>query len=74
MKQGLKNDGRVPSIESNPVWMPRKEYLEGLAAFLKQSPSKIQFLSDWVIGEKRLECSALLYSDSVGVLLYGKLR
>uniref|UniRef100_A0A1I7XGK4 1-alkyl-2-acetylglycerophosphocholine esterase n=1 Tax=Heterorhabditis bacteriophora TaxID=37862 RepID=A0A1I7XGK4_HETBA len=42
-----------PLDGDHPLWLPRKEYLEGLASYLKQSSRRLQLFFDWIIGEKR---------------------
>ncbi|CAJ0926213.1 unnamed protein product, partial [Mesorhabditis belari] len=40
--------------EDYALWIPRKEYLQGLAASMKIPTWRLQLISDWVIGEKRM--------------------
>uniref|UniRef100_A0A914WP34 1-alkyl-2-acetylglycerophosphocholine esterase n=1 Tax=Plectus sambesii TaxID=2011161 RepID=A0A914WP34_9BILA len=36
-----------------PIWIPRREYVAGLAAYKKQSPRKFHLVFDWLVGEYR---------------------
>ncbi|CAI4227415.1 unnamed protein product [Auanema sp. JU1783] len=47
------NEKEQPEPQAHPLWLPRKEYLEGLAGYLKQSSRRLQFFSNWIVGEKR---------------------
>ncbi|XGW04047.1 hypothetical protein V3C99_015300 [Haemonchus contortus] len=50
-----KNDGSQVSIASeHPLWLSRPEYVDGLAAYMKQSAGKLHFVFNWIIGETRI--------------------
>ncbi|CAJ0565962.1 unnamed protein product, partial [Mesorhabditis spiculigera] len=46
-------DENIKDEEYAP-WIPRKEYLQGLATYMKTPSWRLQFVSDWLIGEKRM--------------------
>ncbi|CAJ0591999.1 unnamed protein product [Cylicocyclus nassatus] len=54
---------RSSVAHEHPLWLSRSEYLDGLAAYLKQSASRLHFLYNWVIGEVREP--ALWHADLV---------
>ncbi|KAI6243989.1 1-alkyl-2-acetylglycerophosphocholine esterase [Aphelenchoides fujianensis] len=37
-----------------PLWKPRTEYLDGLAAYRCMHPRKMHFFFDWIVGERRV--------------------
>ncbi|MFH4982350.1 hypothetical protein AB6A40_009059 [Gnathostoma spinigerum] len=42
------------SDTERPLWVPRSEYIYGLASYRKVSPKKYNFLFAWLVGEKRI--------------------
>ncbi|VDK48823.1 unnamed protein product [Anisakis simplex] len=49
------SNGSTQSDHSDrPVWLPRKEYIDGCALYKNTSPRKLNFVFDWFIGERRI--------------------
>jgi platelet-activating factor acetylhydrolase len=45
---------QLPEPSSLPVWVPRREYLDGLAAYKKMSRHQLHFAFDWFVGDYRI--------------------
>ncbi|KAK0406612.1 hypothetical protein QR680_018689 [Steinernema hermaphroditum] len=64
---GQKPNGAQPSPKIEyPLWVPRREYLDGLAAYRQMSPRKLHFLFDWLVGDRRISAGWLrpLFTES----------
>uniref|UniRef100_A0A914ZD01 1-alkyl-2-acetylglycerophosphocholine esterase n=1 Tax=Parascaris univalens TaxID=6257 RepID=A0A914ZD01_PARUN len=52
-EDGISSKSQSDNCE-RPVWLPRREYLDGIALYRNTTPRKIHFLFDWLVGEKRI--------------------
>ncbi|KJH45002.1 Platelet-activating factor acetylhydrolase, plasma/intracellular isoform II [Dictyocaulus viviparus] len=44
------------AVSDHPLWIDRAEYVDGLASYMKQTPGRLHFFLNWIVGEIRMAC------------------